>query len=131
MASSTGKLVLVCIFLILSVAVSSSLAKEYVVGDKRGWSPGVDYHPWVYGKSFRVGDVLHFFYTPKVIDVASVDISSYALCESVKTLYKDNGGRTSITLEKCGAYYFISTNKEGCFTGLEARVARSLNLKIM
>lgn len=58
MAISIGKLVLVCIFLILSVEMPSCLAKEYVVGDKRGWSPGVDYHPWAYGKSFRVGDVL-------------------------------------------------------------------------
>ncbi|XP_055824822.1 blue copper protein-like [Solanum dulcamara] len=120
MAISIGKLVLVFIFLILSVEMPSCLAKEYVVGDKRGWSPGVDYHPWAYGKSFRVGDVLHFFYTPKVIDVASVDISSYALCDStIKTFYKDNSGQTSITLEKSGPYYFISTNKEGCFTGLK------------
>ncbi|KAK4369998.1 hypothetical protein RND71_009473 [Anisodus tanguticus] len=119
MASSTGKLVLVYILFILSVAMPISYANEYVVGDKRGWSPGVDYHPWAYGKSFRVGDVLHFFYAPKVIDVASVDISSYALCESVKTFYKDNSGRTSITLDKSGSYYFISTNKQGCFTGLK------------
>lgn len=58
MANSTINLVVVCIFLILCVEVPSSLAKEYVVGDKTGWSPGVDYHPWAYGKSFRVGDVL-------------------------------------------------------------------------
>lgn len=58
MAISIGKLVFVCIFLILCVEMPTSLANEYVVGDKRGWSPGVDYHPWAYGKSFRVGDVL-------------------------------------------------------------------------
>ncbi|XP_060171131.1 blue copper protein-like [Lycium barbarum] len=100
-----AKLVLVCIFLIiLNAAIPKSFAKEYVVGDKRGWSPSVDYHPWPYGKSLSVGDVLHFFYSPKVIDVASVDISSYVLCGSVKTFYKDNCGRTSITLDKSGSY---------------------------
>ncbi|WMV36735.1 hypothetical protein MTR67_030120 [Solanum verrucosum] len=120
MAISIGKLVFVCIFLILCVEMPRSLANEYVVGDKRGWNPRVDYHPWAYGKSFRVGDVLHFFYVPKVIDVASVDISSYALCDSnIKTFYKDNSGKTSITLDKSGPYYFISTSKQGCSEGLK------------
>ncbi|XP_009762218.1 basic blue protein-like [Nicotiana tabacum] len=109
---------LVYIFFILSIVVPS-FAKEYVVGGRKGWSPGVDYHHWAYGKSFRIGDVLRFIYHPKLTDVASVDISSYALCDGVKTYTKDNSGRTSITLDNSGAYYFISTNQTRCSSGLK------------
>lgn len=55
--ASSSSIKLVCIFFILSIVVPS-FAKEYVVGGRKGWSPGVDYHHWAYGKSFGVGDVL-------------------------------------------------------------------------
>jgi hypothetical protein len=35
-----------------------AMAKDFVVGDERGWKLGVDYQYWAANKVFRVGDTL-------------------------------------------------------------------------
>lgn len=37
---------------------SMAMAKVYVVGDDKGWGPGVDYQTWAASKFFSVGDIL-------------------------------------------------------------------------
>lgn len=34
---------------------------DYVVGDDKGWAPGVDYQAWVDGKDFYMGDKLGIY----------------------------------------------------------------------
>lgn len=43
---------------ILAVVSSSPLAKDFVVGDDKGWTVNFDYQAWAAGKDFRVGDKL-------------------------------------------------------------------------
>ncbi|KAH7514058.1 hypothetical protein FEM48_Zijuj11G0048200 [Ziziphus jujuba var. spinosa] len=43
---------------IIGVLAPSALAKEFVVGDEKGWTINFDYQAWAEGKDFRVGDRL-------------------------------------------------------------------------
>lgn len=49
---------------IVAAAVSPALAKDFVVGDGRGWTTGFDYGTWAAGKEFRVGDKLGIYTNP-------------------------------------------------------------------
>lgn len=44
--------------LIATIFSTMAMAKDFVVGDKRGWKLGVDYQSWAANKVFRVGDTL-------------------------------------------------------------------------
>lgn len=43
---------------ILGVALPSTLATQWIVGDTQGWGLSVDYTTWASGKTFLVGDTL-------------------------------------------------------------------------
>lgn len=42
----------------LTVLPAISLAKEFMVGDEKGWTIKFDYQAWAADKVFRVGDKL-------------------------------------------------------------------------
>jgi hypothetical protein len=44
--------------LIVTIFSTMTMAKDFVVGDKNGWTLGVDYQTWAANKVFRVGDTL-------------------------------------------------------------------------
>lgn len=46
---------------IIAIVAPSALAKEFVVGDDKGWTVNFDYQTWAAGKDFRVGDKLSTF----------------------------------------------------------------------
>ncbi|KAF9595460.1 hypothetical protein IFM89_000378 [Coptis chinensis] len=48
------------IILVIAAATlpTITLAKEFIVGDEKGWTIGFDYQSWATGKEFRVGDTL-------------------------------------------------------------------------
>ena len=60
---------------IIAIVAPSALAKEFVVGDEKGWTVNFDYQTWAAGKDFRVGDKLSTFY--------HLQLSSFALYHSV------------------------------------------------
>jgi hypothetical protein len=44
--------------LIATIFSTMVVAKDFVVGDEKGWRLGVDYQSWAANKVFRVGDTL-------------------------------------------------------------------------
>lgn len=53
-----SSIVVVGFCLIMALAVPTSLATDYNVGDSAGWSIGTDYDTWAKDKTFKVGDNL-------------------------------------------------------------------------
>lgn len=49
---------------IIAVLAPSALAKEFVVGNEKGWTINFDYQSWAAEKDFRVGDKLSTFNFP-------------------------------------------------------------------
>lgn len=46
------------IFTIFAAMAAISFATEFIVGDDKGWSVGVNYTDWAKDKQFIVGDAL-------------------------------------------------------------------------
>jgi hypothetical protein len=44
--------------LIATIFSTMVVAKDFVVGDEKGWRLGVDYQSWAANKVFHVGDTL-------------------------------------------------------------------------
>ncbi|XP_059287218.1 blue copper protein-like [Lycium ferocissimum] len=110
---------LMCLFLILGIA-APSLATEYVVGDSAGWNLDVNLKSWSHVKTFKVGDVLVFKYDPKLHNVVQVaDFADLATCRPRNILSVDNSGKTTITLDKPGKFYYISSLSTDCLKGLK------------
>lgn len=65
MASSSSSKKHVIFLLSMAIAtiamLNGALAKEYTVGDDKGWRLEVNYTDWVHGKEFFVGDTLGMF----------------------------------------------------------------------
>lgn len=57
MATNRSSIILFVALMVAAIA-SSVTAKEFIVGDDKGWTLNFDYQAWAYGKKFVVGDKL-------------------------------------------------------------------------
>ncbi|XP_059286480.1 basic blue protein-like [Lycium ferocissimum] len=112
---------LMCLFLILGLA-APSLATEYVIGGPAGWDLNVDLSLWLNGKIFKVGDVFVFNYDPKLHNLVRVDLVGFTTCLPLNILSIDTSGKTIITLDKPGVFYYISSLFTDCLSGLKIKI---------
>ncbi|XP_021296275.1 stellacyanin-like [Herrania umbratica] len=108
------------------VAVSvihSSLATEFLVGDKSGWTLDFDYQGWAAGKEFRVGDQLVFKYASGVHNVLRVNGTEFQQCEAADNTVPLTTGNDVITLATPGRKWYICGVARHC-------AARSMKLNI-
>lgn len=62
MAASHSIIIFIATLVVLATSIS---AKEYIVGDKSGWTLDFDYQSWAKDKVFIVGDTLGTLYSHK------------------------------------------------------------------
>ncbi|KAF6173735.1 hypothetical protein GIB67_042903 [Kingdonia uniflora] len=70
-------------FLLFVVSIALPIispAKEFTVGDGKGWATDFDYQAWANGKTFRVVDKLMFKYPKGAHTVQNVDGDGFAKC---------------------------------------------------
>ncbi|XP_058074416.1 umecyanin-like [Magnolia sinica] len=119
-----------CMGLIVVVVVAALLqcatAATYTVGDTTGWtipSGGAQFYPnWAGSKTFVVGDILSFNFSPQSHDVATVTKAQYDACTAPS---EGNIIRTSpanITLSTAGNHYYICTFSGHCSAGQKLTV---------
>ncbi|KAG8368912.1 hypothetical protein BUALT_Bualt15G0095800 [Buddleja alternifolia] len=119
MASSASKIV--WLFVILSLALTHTLATEFEVGGNLGWTVGVDVREWWRAKIIQVNDTFHFrFKSP--CTVAVVDEVGYLTCDSSKAQINDGSGSFSYTFNTTGKVSFISAGAGDCEAGLKMQV---------
>ncbi|XP_009601209.1 blue copper protein-like [Nicotiana tabacum] len=106
---------LMCLFLILGLA-SPSFATDIVNID---WSLEASLD---LDLTLNVGDVVVFNYIPKLHDVVQVDIDGYKSCVPTNILYRDDSGKTTITLDKAGVRQYISSVATDCLKGLKITI---------
>ncbi|TYH36240.1 hypothetical protein ES332_D13G250900v1, partial [Gossypium tomentosum] len=81
------------------------------------------YQNWAHGKSFVKGDVLGFKSgLEKSEKVAEVTEKAYDLCEIANTISSAIPIPINITLNRTGAYYFISTIADNCWNGQKLNI---------
>ncbi|KAI3693495.1 hypothetical protein L1987_76438 [Smallanthus sonchifolius] len=114
-----------CIFILVATFVAQATwvrAKEWAVGDDKGWTPGVDYDAWVQGKDFYPGDSFVFQYEwtkhnvvffPKEEDYQNCNLAS------VETLTAC--GRNVITLNWAAEFRWASAIGDDCKNGMKLK----------
>ncbi|CAE5967973.1 unnamed protein product [Arabidopsis arenosa] len=104
---------LVCFLMIADRAY----AREFTVGGATGWtvpSGAQVYSQWAEQSRFQIGDSLLFVYQSNQDSVLQVTRDAYDSCNTDSPIAKFADGKTSVTLNHSGPYYFISGNKDNC-----------------
>ncbi|KAL5709018.1 hypothetical protein ACHQM5_019754 [Ranunculus cassubicifolius] len=107
------------LFIILAIVVLPSvvLAKDYIVGDKTGWTLGFDYRTWAKGKQFFVGDRLIFRYPVGAHNVFKVNGTSFQTCAVPPASEALTTGYDIIPLAAEGRKWYICGVGKHCAMG--------------
>lgn len=111
--------------LLVSYSFSAAGATSYTVGDKSGWTIGVDYTKWAGSKSFKTGDNLVFNYASGQHTVVEVSAADYLACAAANPLGSDSSGATTVPLKSGGKHYFICSISGHCAAGMKLEVTVS------
>ncbi|KAI9185421.1 hypothetical protein LWI28_007097 [Acer negundo] len=98
---------LVVFALISTMIPVMTLAKEFVVGDGKGWTTNFDYQAWAEGKDFRVGDILVFNYPSGAHTVLKVNGTGFQNCIKPPASEALTSGRDEIVLTTAGRKWYI------------------------
>ncbi|WJX83040.1 hypothetical protein P8452_65733 [Trifolium repens] len=103
--------------LIVTIFSTMTMAKDFVVGDKNGWTLGVDYQTWAANKVFRVGDTLTFNYVAGKDNVVRVNGSDFQSCSIPLSAPVLSSGHDTIVLTTYGRRWYISGFSNHCKLG--------------
>ncbi|GJN29401.1 hypothetical protein PR202_gb17626 [Eleusine coracana subsp. coracana] len=115
MASSFGLGLGLACFVLLAAGAG---ATQYKVGGDNGWAVpdanGESFNTWAEKTSFQIGDELLFVYPKDKDSVLLVEPSDYNACNTSSYDKKFEDGSTSFTLDRSGAFFFISGVEANC-----------------
>ncbi|KAK3034873.1 hypothetical protein RJ639_033236 [Escallonia herrerae] len=105
-------------FIILAVLSPAMVsAKDFVVGDDKGWTTGFDYKTWAKGKDFRVGDRLIFQYPVGAHNVFKVNGTGFESCIKPALTEALTSGNDVIVLATPGRKWYICGVGPHCAVG--------------
>ncbi|KAK0600794.1 hypothetical protein LWI29_018421 [Acer saccharum] len=93
--------------LISTIIPVMTLAKDFVVGDEKGWTINFNYQAWAQGKDFRVGDKLVFNYPVGAHTVFKVNGTSFQNCIKPPANEALTSGNDEIVLATPGRKWYI------------------------
>ncbi|KAL6888708.1 hypothetical protein ACP4OV_009734 [Aristida adscensionis] len=101
-----------------AVAVAIAGATRFEVGGANGWSvpaAGAEsLNAWAMKNRFQIGDTLEFVYPSDQDSVLEVEPADYNACNTSSYDKKFTDGDTVVTLERAGAFFFISGVEANC-----------------
>ncbi|XP_019422654.1 PREDICTED: mavicyanin-like [Lupinus angustifolius] len=109
------------------IVLAQIKSTTHFVGDDKGWcsppNPGF-YDQWTKGRKFTVGDVIVFQYNPGLNTVAQVGTrDDYEHCSGTNIIQTYFFGKTAITLDKPGDYFFFSSVGKHCEAGQKLMIS--------
>ncbi|KAM0850569.1 hypothetical protein ACQ4PT_052994 [Festuca glaucescens] len=116
---------LALVVVVLVARVFPAAATSFTVGDKSGWTLGVDYTTWASGNTFKVGDNLVFNYAKGLHTVVEVSAADYLACSAANPLGSDSSGASTVPLKTGGKHYFICSIPGHCAGGMKLEVTVS------
>ncbi|GAB2285373.1 hypothetical protein Dimus_019826 [Dionaea muscipula] len=113
------KLFLGSVIVLFVVALSSSEARRFRIGDGDGWvvNPRESFNHWAERNRFQINDTVVFKYKKGSDSVLVVTRESYDACDATNPLQTYTDGNSEFTLGRSGSFYFISGNTEHCGRG--------------
>ncbi|KAL7595865.1 hypothetical protein Lser_V15G27710 [Lactuca serriola] len=116
MATNRSSIILFVALMVAAIA-SSVTAKEFIVGDDKGWTLNFDYQAWAYGKKFVVGDKLIFNYAAGKHNVFRVNGTVFQQCMIPPVNEALTSGYDVITLQTTGRKWYICGVGKHCEQG--------------
>ncbi|CAK9142522.1 unnamed protein product [Ilex paraguariensis] len=109
----------VAVLLVLYAFLEVSIAAVYKVGDSAGWTiiGNIDYKKWATTKTFQVGDIILFEYSPQFHNVMQVTHPEYQACNASAPITTHKTGNDSITITNHGHHYFLCGFPGHCQAG--------------
>ncbi|KAL7246844.1 hypothetical protein ACSBR2_001872 [Camellia fascicularis] len=105
-------------FIILAIIFPMIVsAKDFIVGDEKGWTTNFDYQAWAFGKDFRVGDRLVFQYPVGAHNVFMVNATGFQNCTVPPSNLAFTTGNDKIILATSGEKWYICGVGEHCAVG--------------
>ncbi|GLT76821.1 hypothetical protein SLA2020_484580 [Shorea laevis] len=94
-------------------------ADVYKVGDSAGWTTigNVDYKQWAATKTFKVGDIIRFEYSPQFHNVMRATHAMYRACNASAPLATFTTGNDSIIITTKGHHFFFCGVPGHCQAG--------------
>ncbi|CAI9093862.1 OLC1v1029452C1 [Oldenlandia corymbosa var. corymbosa] len=102
---------------VFATIFAPTMATQFVVGDDKGWTLGVDYAKWAEGKEFHVGDMLMFNYPPGKHNVLKVNGTDFKQCTKPLGAEPLTSGSDMITLAAPGKKWYICGVANHCNQG--------------
>uniref|UniRef100_A0A0E0JVV7 Phytocyanin domain-containing protein n=1 Tax=Oryza punctata TaxID=4537 RepID=A0A0E0JVV7_ORYPU len=101
-----------------ALVVAMAGATQFKVGGDKGWSvPAANaesYNDWAEKMRFQIGDTLVFVYPKDKDSVLVVEPADYNSCNTSSYDSKFADGNTVVTLDRAGAFFFISGVDANC-----------------
>ncbi|XWS57878.1 hypothetical protein CRYUN_Cryun09bG0211100 [Craigia yunnanensis] len=114
---------LVIFAIVAAIAPAISFATEFIVGDDEGWTLGVDYQEWAYGKQFFVGDALVFKYNARAHNVFKVNGTDFQNCNvPTNNSLGSFTGNDTIKLLAAGNKWYICGVTGHCDSGMKLKI---------
>ncbi|XP_058742165.1 blue copper protein 1a-like [Vicia villosa] len=106
------------LFAIIATIFSTiAVATDYLVGDEKGWTLGVDYQVWAANKVFHLGDTLTFKYVAGKDSVVRVNGSDFQSCSVPWAAPVLGSGNDKVVLTTYGRRWYISGFANHCKNG--------------
>ncbi|KAI4332498.1 hypothetical protein L6164_017402 [Bauhinia variegata] len=109
--------VLIVLALTATIFSTIAMAKDFIVGDEKGWTIGFDYQAWAADKVFDVGDKLVFKYPTGKHNVFKVDGIGFKNCVAPAATQAMTSGEDTIELATPGRKWYICGVANHCQTG--------------
>ncbi|XP_058742168.1 blue copper protein 1a-like [Vicia villosa] len=103
--------------LIATIFSTIAVATDFVVGDEKGWTLGVDYQAWAADKVFHLGDTLTFNYVAGKDSVVRVNGSDFQSCSVPWAAPVLGSGNDKVVLTTYGRRWYISGFANHCKNG--------------
>ncbi|WOG87360.1 hypothetical protein DCAR_0206584 [Daucus carota subsp. sativus] len=106
------------IIILLAIALPALVsAKEFMVGDQKGWTINFDYQQWAQDKEFHVGDKLIFSYPVGAHNVFKVNGTGFQNCIKPALSEALTSGNDTIVLATPGRKWYICGVGQHCAAG--------------
>ncbi|XP_047075862.1 early nodulin-like protein 2 [Lolium rigidum] len=105
-------------FACFALVAAMASATQFQVGGNNGWSlagaSAQSYNTWAMKNRFKIGDTLVFVYPKDTDSVLVVQPADYNACNTSSYDKKFADGNTVFTLDRAGAFFFISGVDANC-----------------
>ncbi|XP_051206190.1 uncharacterized protein [Lolium perenne] len=105
-------------FACFALVATMASATQFQVGGNNGWSvagaSAQSYNTWAMKNRFKIGDTLVFVYPKDTDSVLVVQPADYNACNTSSYDKKFADGNTVFTLDRAGAFFFISGVDANC-----------------